>query len=205
MIIRTLLLSALALGALAQAPEPKPQPPKPEAADPLAAFFDAAVGTELSYTLTVNQTPTTLTRKVTTNSGAQDGSREVTHLERVGDGKSEREVRYRYDGKRWFELGQPILQGPLAKDTSWTHAAGDLRMQFKVLETGAEVTVAAGTFKGCVVVQQVISTKGGELVTRSTYAPKVGLVRSETTGLTAFTAELTAVKAAAAPKAGAGD
>lgn len=71
----------------------------------------------------------------------------------------------------------PLLVAPLTAKKSWRFN----RTTYVVEADDARVTVPAGTFDHCVIVSQR-PTKGGAIVARSTYAPRVGLIRVEREG-----------------------
>jgi hypothetical protein len=65
----------------------------------------------------------------------------------------------------------PILKRPLEKGKKWTFDADD----YEILETDAKVTVPAGTFDGCLRVEQ--RERKGAYSAQSVYAPGIGLIR----------------------------
>ena len=83
-----------------------------------------------------------------------------------------------------------LLRSPLEPGASWTISGGTAQ----VVKTGEVVTVPAGTFSGCVVVEE--SREAPRRLVRTTYAPHVGPVRVEyllhQPGADTFTTEMRA-------------
>ena len=76
-----------------------------------------------------------------------------------------------------------ILRGPLEKGTKWISVTSVQAVEhYKIVATGKPVTVPAGTFHGCVVVRaSILLTRQRQLVNELTFAPRVGIIRIQTT------------------------
>jgi hypothetical protein len=70
-------------------------------------------------------------------------------------------------------IGDYVIKNPLAEGASWAVAGGTAR----IASTSQELTVAAGRFTGCVVVE--VTRSDPARVARTTFAPEVGPVALE--------------------------
>ncbi len=75
-----------------------------------------------------------------------------------------------------------LLQNPIHKGQEWkAQIRFNLAEHFVVVDDNAVVDLPAGTFKQCVVVKSRTQIKKGKyMVNRITYAPGIGMVRTET-------------------------
>jgi hypothetical protein len=85
-----------------------------------------------------------------------------------------------------------VIQGPIAVGTKWSKVLDSIFIKSSIVDTKATVKTPAGTFKGVLVVKQVINLGGPNkwLNVVSHYAPGVGLVSQTTTGLKKMTLTL---------------
>lgn len=75
-----------------------------------------------------------------------------------------------------------LLLSPLEKGRSWrAQVSYNVAEHFEILEDNAKVIVPAGAFSNCLIVRSETRLKKGvKIVNTVTYAPKVGMIRTET-------------------------
>ncbi len=103
-------------------------------------------------------------------------------VEKGGDTRKEAWVFERTEGRvadaGWLDattaFRPPLLVAPLEAGETWQFN----RTRYTVEATDAKVTVKAGNFEGCVVIAERPAGMD-RVVSRTTYAPRVGLVRVE--------------------------
>jgi hypothetical protein len=80
----------------------------------------------------------------------------------------------RANGVQWL-----VLKSPVRKNAVWvaTNNLGNA-LNFKIISVSATVTVPAGTYSNCVVVDSDITQLGIAYKARQWYAPGVGIVKS---------------------------
>ena len=159
------LLAACATAGVAPTPREAPPP------SPVATYFPLAVGNTWTY-------ETRLGPKVETNTVS-------IVAEEGGVFTDNRNNRFLLDEDGLRDERRYLLHTPLVRGTGWRSTVDVGRTEsYEIVETGATVTVPAGTFGDAVVVRgRSRVAREAEVEVEWTYAPGVGLVRISTTAL----------------------
>jgi hypothetical protein len=159
------VLAACATAGVAPAPRPAPPP------SPVATYFPLAVGNQWTYETRYGPRVETNTVSIVAEEG--------------GVYTDNRNNRFFVDEDGLRDERRYLLHAPLVRGTTWKSTVDVGRTEtYEIVDTGATVTVPAGTFPGAVVVRgrsRVDPTT--ELQVEWTYAPGVGLVRIATFAL----------------------
>lgn len=153
----------------APAPIPTPAPTRPAAPTP-AEFFPLAVGNTWTY---LDRSP----------SQATGSHHTVRIVKRDADGYfvDDQQGALRADDDCLHDRSRRLLCKPIQTGTSWSSVISPtVTERYRIVGTGEKVTVAAGTFTGCLRVRSQARLEGAEQIAELTYAPGVGLIRIET-------------------------
>ncbi len=156
-----------------QAPPPAPAPaPAPIPAPPPAPaeFFPLAIGNSWTY----------LDRSPQQQTGTHHTIR-IVKREADGYYVDDQGGALRADEDCLHDRSRRLLCKPIQAGNSWTSVISpSITERYRIAATGEKVTVAAGTFAGCVRVRSQARVEGTEQIAELTYAPGVGLIRLET-------------------------
>jgi hypothetical protein len=157
-------------GCASTPPRGTPPPPKSTVDNPVSKFFPAVDGTVHAYE----------TKDVLTGATGVLMMRTQVTGARTIEVKSSKVQRLRYDDKGLLRepQGYYLLRAPLAVGQTWP--AGP-NVSVAIVKIDAEITVPAGTYRGCVeTVDRRVGAVSGTV--KSVYCPDVGLVLLESEG-----------------------